>query len=121
MPTNKERRHFSRVEFDCEATIHFSNQQLSVEVIDLCINGAMIRVTETKGLSLGQSVLLKLKLADDYQIEMEVEVIHQEEKQFGVKCTQTDLDSMSHLRKIIELNTGDPSLLQRELSALLEK
>jgi len=30
-----------------------------------------------------------------------------------------DVDSMTHLRRLIELNLGDPTLLERELKALV--
>ncbi|MCG8610315.1 MAG: hypothetical protein MI864_07240, partial [Pseudomonadales bacterium] len=31
-----------------------------------------------------------------------------------------DLDSITHLKRLIELNVGDPSLIERELSALID-
>jgi len=37
----------------------------------------------------------------------------------GIRCESIDLDSISHLRRLVELNLGDPELLNRELSALV--
>jgi hypothetical protein len=35
-------------------------------------------------------------------------------------CKEIDLDSISHLRRLIELNLGDQEELERELGALLK-
>jgi hypothetical protein len=34
-------------------------------------------------------------------------------------CESIDLDSITHLRRLVELNAGDPALLERELTALV--
>ena len=38
---------------------------------------------------------------------------------FGLICRNLDIDSATHLRRLVELNLGDPKLLERELSALV--
>ena len=37
----------------------------------------------------------------------------------GLFCHHIDIDSITHLRRLIELNLGDETLLQRELAELL--
>jgi hypothetical protein len=49
---------------------------------------------------------------------MDVEVAHQENDEMGLNCKDIDVDSITHLRRLVELNLGDPKLLERELSAL---
>jgi hypothetical protein len=39
----------------------------------------------------------------------------------GFVCRHIDLESISHLRRLVELNLGDESLLERELAALGEE
>jgi hypothetical protein len=34
-------------------------------------------------------------------------------------CDNIDVDSVTHLRRLVALNSGDPKLLDRELAALL--
>ena len=46
-------------------------------------------------------------------------VAHREGRRAGLACQSIDVDSVTHLRRLVELNAGDPDLLQRELSALL--
>jgi hypothetical protein len=49
---------------------------------------------------------------------MECRVAHIEPTYVGFHCLRIDLDSISFLRRMVELNTGEPAVLERELSAL---
>ena len=49
---------------------------------------------------------------------MQTRLAHHENEVFGLRCVDIDLDSMTHLRRLIELNSEDDNPLQRELSAL---
>jgi len=35
-----------------------------------------------------------------------------------LRCLSIDLDSITHLRRLLELNLGDPQLVERELLQL---
>jgi hypothetical protein len=48
-------------------------------------------------------------------------VVHQTLKQLHLACISVDLDSVSHLRRLIELNIGDASAAERELSELISE
>jgi hypothetical protein len=50
---------------------------------------------------------------------MQTRVAHVEGPQAGLLCISIDIDSVTHLRRLLELNLGDPALLERELSALI--
>jgi hypothetical protein len=57
--------------------------------------------------------------SDSGQIEMTALVAHVDARQLGLLCTHSDLDSVTHLRRLIELQLGDPSLLERDLGELV--
>ncbi|MGB1059017.1 MAG: hypothetical protein ACPGZU_02735, partial [Ketobacter sp.] len=44
---------------------------------------------------------------------------HLEGNRTGIACDHIDVDSASHLRRIVELNTGNEALLEREIEALV--
>ena len=54
----------------------------------------------------------------DASIRMDVTVAHVEDQHIGFRCEHIDLDSITHLRRLVELNVGDIDILNRELSAL---
>jgi hypothetical protein len=48
-------------------------------------------------------------------------VAHLEGQHIGIECQDIDLASLTHLRRLVELNTGDSELMDRELSHLFGK
>jgi len=52
---------------------------------------------------------------------MSCEVAHIEGDHIGLLCRSIDLDSITHLRHLIELNLGDAALLEREFKALVAR
>lgn len=115
-----ERRHFSRIHFQTDATLHTPAGEYPVEIVDLSLKGALVRPGVPTDLPDQAACSLKLALdSESAQISMDVVLVHREGPYLGLACREIDLDSMTHLRRLVELNLGDESLLQRELSALL--
>lgn len=122
MATNSpERRYFSRILFSSRAFLIQGNKRSEVQLIDLSLKGALIH----KPLQWQQSdtdMQLVIELEDkDVEIRMDVEISHDNDERLGLECIHTDIDSISHLRRLIELNTGDEAILQRELLQLISQ
>ena len=67
----------------------------------------------------GDRFLLEIPLGNgEITIRMEVAVAHIEADHVGFRCEHIDLDSITHLRRLVELNVGDSDILDRELSHL---
>ena len=63
---------------------------------------------------------LAIKLEDACSpITMEVENVHAREQKLGFHITKLDIDSMTELRRLVELNTGDDEILHRELEQMI--
>jgi hypothetical protein len=45
-------------------------------------------------------------------------IVHLEGAHVGIKCLDIDVGNLTRLRRLIELNTGDADLVDRELSLL---
>jgi hypothetical protein len=50
---------------------------------------------------------------------MQGSIIHSETDQIGFRCDHIDLESISHLKRLVELNLGDEAALERELHELV--
>ena len=123
MDLTSDRRQFQRISFDKQANLTLAGQSLTCEIIDLSLHGALVNLSNS---AMAESKLidhtgqLTFHLGDqDNTIKMSVTVSHHEQQHIGLQCTDIDLDSISHLRRMIELNTGDSQLLKREFAALL--
>ena len=57
----------------------------------------------------------------DIEIRMQVELTHVASKKLGFYCHHIDIDSATHLKRMIELNIGEEQLLYRELEQLLQE
>jgi hypothetical protein len=113
-----QRRSFSRIHFATGAQLAHHGRSIACELLDLSLRGALLRCGAGAP-ALSEAATLTLPLGDDERIVIEGEVAHREGDRLGLRCRRIDLDSITHLRRIVELNTGDEALLQRELGALL--
>ncbi|GAB6042722.1 PilZ domain-containing protein [Endothiovibrio diazotrophicus] len=115
--SDHERRHFHRILFDAEATLGTPERRWTTRLIDISLKGVLL--IEPEEFVMEGPLTLSLPLGDDPEgIHMELEVAHRERGQIGATWKDIDVDSFSHLRRLIELNTGDPDLVDRELSEL---
>ncbi len=89
-------------------------------VIDLSLKGAMIRLPLKTSIENGANCTVRVQLDEmGDEISMDTRVAHVNGNDAGLVCLSIDLDSVTHLRRLVELNLGDPQLLERELSALV--
>lgn len=114
-----ERRHFVRVSFDAPALLTTSTDAFSVHVLDLSLKGALIMAPAEAALKAGMLCQITIPLAETgNHIAMSTEVAHVQGLHIGLLCRGIDLDSVTHLRRLIELQLGDPALLERDLGEL---
>jgi hypothetical protein len=113
-----QRRHFSRIHFDAIATLSGNGRSVPCSLLDLSLRGALVNCGDAS-VAVHDQVMLDLELDDERRIRLEGEVSHRAGDRIGIACRRIDLDSITHLRRIVELNVGDDALLNRELSALL--
>ncbi|PTT89255.1 PilZ domain-containing protein [Pelomonas sp. HMWF004] len=118
-----ERRQFARVAFASGAELFTIHGRLSCQVIDLSLKGVLLQLPPGPAPKAGMPCLVKLPLgdgtADDLLIAMAGELAHVEGDHAGVQCRSIDIESITHLRRLLEVNLGDPAALERELKALI--
>lgn len=114
------RRQFSRIHFQSAAKLLLSNGEFAVELIDLSLKGALVRPLGELVAAMGSDCTLQISLDDqDSAIRMACTVVHHEAGLYGLTCREIDLDSITHLRRLVALNLGDETLLEREFSLLI--
>ena len=114
-----DNRKFSRILFSNQATLRFQGQNFFTQVTDLSLKGALIqRTAEFQGL-VGEHAQLQFQLdQSELVLEMDVSIAHLHPTTIGLRCERIDIESASHLRRLLELNLGDAELLSRELNEL---
>lgn len=116
-----DKRHFSRITLDGRAVlVDEQGHRWESSLADISLRGALIALPDGWSGKRDDPIQLELLPDDsDSLIIMRGCVAHVSGSQLGVHCESIDLDSVSHLRRLIELNLGDESLLQRELAELV--
>jgi len=111
-----EQRRFKRIPFDMPGRIVSTS---TVRVIDVSLKGALIvKPPKWKG-TRGDTISIEIPLdSGESVIRMDTRVAHIEAERIGLVCEHIDLDSITHLRRLVELNLGDDELLHRELAEL---
>ncbi|WP_298270319.1 PilZ domain-containing protein [Geobacter sp.] len=115
----REQRRFRRVSFVTESFIVKDDQQLKATLLDLSLKGALLNLDESSSLASGDPCSVSIALANSMVVlEFEAQVAHVRGTHVGVKIVRIDLDSMTHLRSILELNSAEPEGVRQELSFL---
>ena len=116
----QNRRQFSRVLFSTNALLCFDSQQYPCKLLDLSLHGALITNCDAFIGNQNSQAALHFSLPQsDIEIKMEVVICHIEADHIGLKCHHIDIDSITYLKRLIELNLADDELLHRELASLI--
>ncbi len=116
----EERRRFSRVSVERPAIFTVGDATCLAEVVDVSLQGALLTVPPGFAAEPGARCTLVIRLdGADATIQLDGEVVHRAGARAGLRCTSVDLESIGHLRRMVELNLGDDELLHRELAALI--
>lgn len=117
----RNRRKFSRISFRTEASLFLPDGEYVVDVLDLSLKGALIHPNANVFITVGTNCTLKIHLDHTgSSIRMEATVVHHMANYYGLACRDIDLDSVTHLRRLVELNLGDEALAEREFALLGE-
>lgn len=113
-----ERRRFQRITFDANCEIRTVDNHWPVKLIDISFRGALTSVITDPRLHTNESAELVIHLTNDIVIRMPVILRHHLGDYLGFEAQKMELDSLSHLRRLVELNLGTEALLERELEQL---
>lgn len=111
-------RHFHRIVFKTDAILTGNGKTWSCTILDLSLKGCLLRFEQVWLEDETQTFLLAITLSEDMVIQMELQVSHVIGNTVGFKCLHIDLESISNLRRLVELNLGDSQILERDLLAL---
>lgn len=111
-------RRFTRIDFEAEVKLYSAGAMWDTTLIDISLKGALCsRPADWDG-RMDKSYRLELRLPGGSRISMNANAANANASSIGFQWSKIDFDSFTHLKRLIELNIGDPELMNRELSAL---
>jgi c-di-GMP-binding flagellar brake protein YcgR len=112
-----ERRKFQRVIFETKADINCKGTQYHGELLDISLQGALVKSTGSIPLEEGKRCELSIHLVDsDITMYFEADLVHRRGNKFGFKFISEDTETATHLRRLLELNIGSSEIIDREIA-----
>ncbi len=112
-----EKRKFKRIRFSIDASIEKDGVRISGRLVDLSMKGALVEVDNALEFIPGRDYNLILYLVStDLTLEFNSVLIHNRPPFYGFIFNEADIDSLTHLRNIILVNTGDEVESEREFT-----
>jgi PilZ domain-containing protein len=116
---NEEKRRYRRIPFECPVVLTtIRGDVYHGSVTDISIHGLRAKL-DTKDDLEGRAISFRIELSEGdppFVIEADGEVVRQTADGYvGVYVVKTDIDSLSHLRRLLELNMSEPESAKSEL------
>lgn len=115
----ENRRQFTRILFSIKAELSIEDNIYLVSIHDISLNGVLVTALDPKLPLKGKLGTLTFFLSDnESEVTMHIAVVHEQGNEMGLQCNAIDIESVTHLRRLIELNLGDNQQLDKEISQL---
>lgn len=113
-----ERRHYKRIPFIAEVLLRQDEQQWHCRLLDISLKGLLIECIEGLPSEPTDSFDVSLVLSEDVVINMQASISHCSEDHCGLVWQNIELEGLTHLRRLLELNMNDAEEINRELAEL---
>lgn len=113
-----EKRHYQRIAFDAEVLMEHEGESLLCHLVDISLKGVLVVFPDDVVAKLDDIYQMEFRLGVDAAINMRVKVVHIQDHLVGLVWSDIELESLTHLRRLLELNMNDPEEMHRELSEL---
>lgn len=113
-----ERRRFSRIIYQAPAEMHQGTVKATCTIKDLSLHGLLLS-PPSEPLDASKPVDIFFHIPEsDIIISLQAEIVEITDNWMRISIEHIDIDSISHLRRLVELNVGDEQLLHREIEQL---
>jgi PilZ domain len=113
-----EKRLFQRIRFAVTTEVDINGVRYETRLVDISLKGALLEFPHEETVDKGLPCHLIIHLdMSDVTLSFTGVVAHSHDNLTGIKFITIDIDSMIHLRSLLELNSGDPDLVKSELNA----
>ncbi len=114
------KRYNKRISFHVDAAAKINNIIYKGELYDISLKGALIKIEKNVEPPINSISTVILTLPNSIiTLEFKAKIAHKKDHFFGFKFEGTDVDSLTHLRRLLVLNTGDEEGMDKELISWL--
>ena len=115
------KRQFRRIPFETEVQLAVGDRSWNCQLLDIALKGALLESAVPLQLPDETRACIVLPLpGSPITLDFQALLVHQQGTHLGFKFIHEHLDSLTHLRTLLELNTGDPEGIRSELLTWLK-
>lgn len=116
--TDTERRQYQRIPFIADVILRRNDQQWSCGLEDISLKGMLIVAPQGITVDQNDTYAIELVLGEGAVISMQANISHTTDSHWGMQWENIDLDGLTHLRRLLELNMDDSDEMHREMAEL---
>jgi len=113
-----EKRHYRRIPFIAEVVMSKDGLEWSSVLLDISLKGMLVDSPSNIEPDMNAIYSIELVLGEDVSIKMEARISHVNDEHWGMRWDNIDIDGLSHLRRLLELNLSDAEEMHREIAEL---
>jgi len=114
-----EKRRFTRTDFETRGLIRRGDDRVPFTLVDISLKGVLTNPERPDDVPIGASVRIEITLpGSEIALHADARCVHRELNYLGFRFEMIDAESMGHLRRLLELNTGRAEDIGHELSFL---
>jgi c-di-GMP-binding flagellar brake protein YcgR len=113
-----ERRQYQRIPFIADVLLRQNDQQWSCALEDISLKGILIIAPDDISPVQDEAYTVELVLGEGATINMQAKISHTTQSHWGMQWENIDLEGLTHLRRLLELNMDDPNEMHREMAEL---
>ena len=114
-----EQRHYQRISFVTTTQVEIDATCYEATLADISLKGALVAFPAAVKPEEGKACHLRIELgSDETVLAFEGEIAHAHEALAGIRFTRYNLETITHLRRLLELNSADPDRVLSELFTL---
>lgn len=117
--SENEKRRFCRVSFLASGSISLETKEWKCCILDISLKGVLLESPQDFEVKKDTLYRIRLILNEDTMISMQAKLMHSEAHHLGFQWIYIDLDSLTNLRRLLELNLHNDQEINRELSDLV--
>lgn len=114
-----KKRRFSRIRFEEQCLLEYGGRSLEGRLLNISLKGALVEFRDQGNFIPGDRWRLAFHLGNpDFIMRFGAEVVHAATGFAGFKFVEADLNTLFHLRNLLEARLGNPEKLRGKLERL---
>jgi len=110
---DQEKRKRTRVPVHFDVTVSLQGKAIRIMIINISMTG--ILCTSSPLFRKDADCKVVISLSDDLKIAVDSKILRVGEQETAISFTAMDEESYAHLKRLVQYNTGDADLIEKEL------